>query len=136
MRAGSFAKRAAKGFVVFVGSMIWFAFFYIWIFAALTWALSWAGVPLAGVPLRWVLVFGGVFAPAMAALITVLWARGKIRFGHGRGYPYSSDSQRGSSGGASSSNYVGGGGDGYGGGYDGGGGGGGGGDCGGGGGGF
>ena len=128
MRAGSFAKRAeraAKVFVVFVRNMIWFAVLYI--------VLAWAGVQVAGISLRWALVFGGVFVPAMAALITVLWARGKIRFGHGRGYPYSSDSHRGSSGGASSSNYVGGAGDGCGGGYDGGGGGGGGGDCGGGG---
>jgi hypothetical protein len=125
MRAGSFAKRAeraAKVFVVFVRNMIWFAVLYS--------VLAWAGVQVAGISLRWALVFGGVFVPAMAALITVLWARGKIRFVNRRGYPYSSDSQRGSSGGASATNVVGGG-DGCGGGYDGGGGGGG--DCGGGG---
>jgi hypothetical protein len=112
MRAGSFAKRAeraAKVFVVFVGSMIGFAGVYL---GPISMALIWAGVPL-----RWVLVFGGVFVPAMVAIVTVQWARGKIRFGYGRGYPFSSDSHRGSSGG----------------GYDGGGGGGGGGDCGGGG---
>jgi hypothetical protein len=66
-RAVHFAKRASKEFV---RNLIWFFVAYVPLAVILTF---WAGVPLGGV-----LVFGGVFVPAVAALITVavVWVGG------------------------------------------------------------
>ena len=65
--AGRFAKRPGKEFVQ---NLIWFFVAYVPLAAILT---VFAGVPLGGV-----LVFGGVFVPAVAALFTVLvvWGGG------------------------------------------------------------
>ncbi len=61
MRAVHLLKRAGKEFV---RTLIWFFVAYAPLAAILT--------VFAGVPLRGVLVFGGVFVPVLAAVITAL----------------------------------------------------------------
>jgi hypothetical protein len=65
--AGRFAKRAGKEFV---RNLIWFFVAYAPLAAILT--------VFAGVPLRGVLVFGGVFVPVLAVVFTALivWVGG------------------------------------------------------------
>jgi uncharacterized membrane protein YgcG len=67
MRDGRFAKRAGREFVK---NLIWFLVAFV--------PLAIILIVLAGVPLREVLVFGGVFVPVMAAVLTVtiVWAGG------------------------------------------------------------